>query len=174
MFDNSNIWKLCDLFLLLSFYSYSYRSLIHLITFNCVLITALRNYFWEFPRAKKERSYTCLCHLPYSIIYFKTIYPRDSLDDSLMQIWTENPCESPHHGQAISKIDRFCFLLFLLCSAPRQLSPWCPIWRRETVFLLIYIYSKAVTHGGGFHFISLPLTIFWFISALSSSNLTTY
>lgn len=51
-----------------------------------------------------------------------------------MQIWTENPCESLHHGQAIWKIDRFCFLLFLLCSAPRQLSPWCPTWGRGNNF----------------------------------------
>lgn len=162
MFDNSNIWKLRDLFLLLSFYSYSYHSLIHLITFNCVLITALRNYFWEFPRAKKDDAFLQREATLASAIYLtvspipKPFYPRDSLDDSLMQIWTENPCESPHHGQAISKIDRVCFLLFLLCSAPRQLSPWCPTWGRETVFLLIYIYSKAVTHEGGFHFISLP------------------
>lgn len=36
-----------------------------------------------------------------------------------MQIWTDNPCENPHHGQTVSKTGLLCFP-FIFCSAQHQ------------------------------------------------------
>lgn len=84
------------------------------------------------------------------------------MDHSLIQIWTKNQCASPHHGQAISKTDKFRFLSVLL-GTRATLPHGALCGEGETVFFLSYIYSEAVNHGGRFHFISLSEARFWFI-----------